>query len=193
MKDQKNIYIKLFASTFYISAFTFGGGFVIIPLMKKKFVDDLHWIEENEMLNLVAIAQSSPGAVAVNAAILLGYRIKGILGALAAILGTVLPPFITLTIVSFFYAAFRDNVVVNAVLKGMQAGIAAVIADVVLNLGANVVKEKDIVSVLIMIGAFVATFFLKVNVIYIIIVCGFIGAVKILIQMKKAKKDGDYR
>jgi len=193
MKDQKNIYIKLFASTFYISAFTFGGGFVIIPLMKKKFVDDLHWIEENEMLNLVAIAQSSPGAVAVNAAILLGYRIKGILGALAAILGTVLPPFITLTIVSFFYAAFRDNVVVNAVLKGMQAGIAAVIADVVLNLGANVVKEKDTVSVLIMIGAFVATFFLKVNVIYIIIVCGFIGAVKILIQMKKAKKDGDYR
>jgi len=193
MKNQKNIYIKLFASTFYISAFTFGGGFVIIPLMKKKFVDDLHWIEENEMLNLVAIAQSSPGAVAVNAAILLGYRIKGILGALVTILGTVLPPFITLTVISFFYEAFRDNIVVNAVLKGMQAGIAAVIADVVLNLGANVVKEKDIVAVIIMVGAFIATFFLKINVMYIIIVCGFIGAAKILIQMKKIQKDGDSR
>ena len=193
MKNQKNIYIKLFASTFYISAFTFGGGFVIIPLMKKKFVDDLHWIEENEMLNLVAIAQSSPGAVAVNAAILLGYRIKGILGALVTILGTVLPPFITLTVISFFYEAFRDNIVVNAVLKGMQAGIAAVIADVVLNLGANVVKEKDIVAVIIMVGAFIATFFLKINVMYIIIVCGFIGAGKILIQMKKIQKDGDSR
>lgn len=193
MMNQKNIYIKLFASTFYISAFTFGGGFVIIPLMKKKFVDDLHWIEENEMLNLVAIAQSSPGAVAVNAAILLGYRIKGILGALVTILGTVLPPFITLTVISFFYEAFRDNIVVNAVLKGMQAGIAAVIADVVLNLGANVVKEKDIVAVIIMVGAFIATFFLKINVMYIIIVCGFIGAAKILIQMKKIQKDGDSR
>ncbi|NLC18203.1 MAG: chromate transporter [Clostridiales bacterium] len=193
MKNQKNIYIKLFASTFYISAFTFGGGFVIIPLMKKKFVDDLHWIEENEMLNLVAIAQSSPGAVAVNAAILLGYRIKGILGALVTILGTVLPPFITLTVISFFYEAFRDNIVVNAVLKGMQAGIAAVIADVDLNLGANVVKEKDIVAVIIMVGAFIATFFLKINVMYIIIVCGFIGAAKILIQMKKIQKDGDSR
>jgi len=193
MKNQKNIYIKLFASTFYISAFTFGGGFVIIPLMKKKFVDDLHWIEENEMLNLVAIAQSSPGAVALNAAILLGYRIKGILGALVTILGTVLPPFITLTVISFFYEAFRDNIVVNAVLKGIQAGIVAVIADVVLNLGANVVKEKDIVAVIIMVGAFIATFFLKINVMYIIIVCGFIGAAKILIQMKKIQKDGDSR
>lgn len=193
MKNQKHIYIKLFTSTFYISAFTFGGGYVIIPLMKKKFVDDLHWIEENEMLDLVAIAQSSPGAVAVNAAILLGYRIKGVSGALVTILGTVLPPFITLTVVSFFYTAFRDNIVVGAVLKGMQAGIAAVIADVVLNLGANIVKEKDIVSVIIMLGAFTATFFLKVNVIYIIIVCGLIGAIKILIQMKKNQKEGDFQ
>ena len=101
MKNKKNIYIKLFISTFYLSAFTFGGGYVIIPLMKKKFVDDLQWIEDDEMLNLTAIAQSSPGAVAVNAAILLGYRVAGILGALVTILGTILPPIITLTIISF--------------------------------------------------------------------------------------------
>ncbi|HQA59044.1 MAG TPA: chromate transporter [Acetivibrio sp.] len=191
MKNKKNIYTKLFISTFYLSAFTFGGGYVIIPLMKKKFVDDLQWIEDDEMLNLTAIAQSSPGAVAVNAAILLGYRVAGILGTLVTILGTVLPPFITLSVISIFYTAFRDNIVVNAVLKGMQAGVAAVIADVVLNLGSNVLKQKDIVSMIIMVGAFIATFFFKINVMYIVLVCGCMGAAKILIQMKKFQKGGD--
>ncbi|NLY17859.1 MAG: chromate transporter [Clostridiaceae bacterium] len=192
MSNKKHIYRKLFTSTFYLSAFTFGGGFVIIPLMKKKFADDLPWVEEGEMLNLAAIAQSSPGAVAVNAAILLGYRVAGIPGALVTISGTILPPFITISVISFFYTAFRDNNVINAVLKGMQAGVAAVIADVVLNLGSKVLKEKDTVSAAIMAGAFITTFFLDINVIYIILVCGCIGAVKIFIQMKKARKDGDF-
>jgi len=191
LKSKKHVYRKLFASTFYLSAFTFGGGYVIIPLMKKKFVDDLQWIEEDEMLNFTAIAQSSPGPVAVNVAMLLGYRIAGVLGALVTILGTILPPLITLSVISIFYTAFRDNAVVNAVLKGMQAGVAAVIADVVMNLGGNVFKQKDIVSVIIMVGAFIATFFLGINVMYIILVCGCIGAVKLLIQMKKVQKDGD--
>lgn len=191
MNSKKHIYMKLFSSTFYLSAFTFGGGYVIIPLMQKKFVDDLKWIDEDEMLNLAAIAQSSPGAVAVNASILLGYRVAGILGAFISILGTVLPPLIIISIISFFYTAFRENIVVNAVLKGMQAGVAAVIADVVLNLGGNVVKEKDLISAFVMISAFIATFFLKINVMYIILVCGCIGAGKIMLQERKNKKDGD--
>lgn len=191
MNNKKHIYMKLFSSTFYLSAFTFGGGYVIIPLMQKKFVDDLKWIDEEEMLNLAAIAQSSPGAVAVNASILLGYRVAGILGAFISILGTVLPPLIIISIISFFYTAFRENIVVNAVLKGMQAGVAAVIADVVLNLGGNVVKEKDLISAFVMISAFIATFFLKINVMYIILVCGCIGAGKIMLQERKNKKDGD--
>lgn len=192
MGGKKKKYIKLFTSTFYLSMFTFGGGFVIIPLMKKKFVDELHFIEEDEMLNLAAIAQSSPGAVAVNAAILLGYRVAGMPGAIVTILGTVLPPLITLSVISLFYNAFRDNAIVNAVLKGMQAGIAAIIADVVLNLGENVLKEKDILSAAIMVGAFASTFFLKINVVYIILVCGGIGALKIIIQMKKKRKDDEF-
>ena len=191
MTNKKHIYTKLFTSTFYLSAFTFGGGYVIISLMKKKFVDDLQWIEEDEMLNLTAIAQSSPGAVSVNASILLGYRVAGIFGALVTVLGTVLPPFITLSVISVFYTAFCDNAVVNAVLKGMQAGVAAVIADVVFNLGSNVLKQKDIVSAIIMVSAFIATFFLGINIMYIILVCGCIGAAKILIQLKKVRKDGD--
>ena len=77
-KNKKKMLWKIFISTLYLSAFTFGGGYVIVTLMKKKFVDDYHWIEENEMLDLVAIAQSSPGAIAVNGAIVVGYKLAGI-------------------------------------------------------------------------------------------------------------------
>lgn len=189
MKNKKETYIKLFTSTFYLSAFTFGGGYVIIPLMKKKFVDELKWIEEEEMMNLTAIAQSSPGAVAVNASILLGYKIAGIAGALVSIMGTILPPLIILSIISLFYTAFRENIVVNAILKGMQAGVAAVIADVVINMSGSISKEKEIISIVVMIGAFAATYFFNVNVMYIILICGIIGALKVVIKGKKEKGD----
>ena len=92
---------KLFVSTLYISAFTFGGGFVIVTFMKKKFVDQLHWIDEAEMLDLTALAQSSPGAIAVNAAILVGWRVAGFAGMLVAVLGTILPPMVILTAISY--------------------------------------------------------------------------------------------
>lgn len=177
MKKDFKIYWTLFTSTFYLSAFTFGGGFVIVPLMKKKFVDELHWIEDKEMLDLTAIAQSSPGAIAVNASILVGYRIAGFFGALVSIFGTILPPLIILSIISVFYTRFRDNVVINALLKGMQAGVVAVIVDVVINLGNSIIKEKQAVSIIIMTGAFIATYFLNINVMYIIIACGLVGAI----------------
>ena len=160
---------KLFFSTLYISTFTFGGGFVIITFMKKKFVDELHWIDENEMLDLAALAQSSPGAIAVNAAILVGWRMAGFAGMLIAIIGTILPP---MTILS---AAFASNVYVALVLKGMQAGVAAVILDVVCELGFKVLKERSAVHLLIMAAAFAATFFWSVNVIFIILAAAFAG------------------
>ena len=181
-------YVKLFTSTFSLSAFTFGGGFVIIPLMKKKFVDEMGWLEEEEMLNYAAIAQSSPGPVAVNAAILVGYRLAGIPGALTAIFGTVLPPLIILSVISLFYEAFRTNPVVSAVLKGMQSGIAAVICDVVLNMGGKVVKKKEWISVLLMLLAFAANFILKINVMYVILVCAVIGVLRVTVFDRKEEK-----
>lgn len=184
-KNRKNILLQLFMSTVYISAFTFGGGFVIITFMKRKFVDTLHWIDEQEMLDLTALAQSSPGAIAVNAAILVGWRVAGFLGMVVAVIGTILPPMIILSVISFFYAAFASNRYVALVLKGMQAGVAAVILDVVCGLGSNVCKEKSIVSILVMIAAFIATFFLNVNVIYIILAAALVGIGKEFFQRKK--------
>lgn len=180
MKKDKAFYWKLFSSTFSLSAFTFGGGFVIIPLMRKKFVEDLSWIDEEEMLDLTAIAQSSPGAIAVNASILIGYRLDGFKGALITVFGTVLPPLIILSMISLFYTAFRDSLIVGYVLRGMQAGVAAVIADVVLTMSADILKEHHIQPVIILVIAFVAAAILHVNVILIILICGVIGALNVL-------------
>lgn len=179
MKKSK-LYWQLFLSTFQLSAFTFGGGFVIIPLMREKFVEKLHWLEEEEMLDLTAIAQSAPGAIAVNASILVGYRVAGVLGALTTVAGTVLPPLITLSVISYFYAAFRSNHFVSLVMKGMGAGVVAVIFNVVLTMGRAVLKEKRLLYLAVLLGAFAAAFFYKVNVIFIILTCGFLGAADIL-------------
>ena len=94
MENKKKVLLKIFISTLYLSAFTFGGGYVIVTLMKKKFVDEYRWIEEDEMLDLVAIAQSAPGAIAVNGAIVVGYKLAGSAGALTAIIATIIPPFV---------------------------------------------------------------------------------------------------
>ena len=162
----RKILIKLFISTLYLSAFTFGGGYVIVTLMKKKFVDEYHWIENDEMLDLVAIAQSAPGAIAVNGAIVVGYKIAGILGVVVAIVATVIPPFLIISIISMFYIIFRENRYIAFMLEGMQSGVGAVIASVSFQMGAGVVK-KGFFNILIMLAAFALNFYFKVNVIYI--------------------------
>ena len=172
----KALYWKLFWSTFQLSAFTFGGGYVIVPLMRRKFVEDLHWIEEDEMMDLTAIAQSTPGAMAVNASVLVGYRVAGVLGAFTTVFATVLPPFLVLSVISLFYAQFRDNWVVNLVMKGMQAGVAAVICDVVFSMGRNILKLRRVLPLIMMAGAFVASWFFGINVVLVILSCAVVGA-----------------
>lgn len=186
MEDKKAVLRKLFLSTLYLSAFTFGGGYVIVTLMKKKFVDQYHWIEEKEMLDLVAIAQSAPGPIAVNGAIVVGYKLAGLLGVAVAILGTIIPPFVIIALVSVCYNAFRSNVIVGKMLEGMQAGVGAVIASVTYEMGAGIVQEKNVISLLIMAGAFLASCVLGVNVVFIVIVCGVLGALRTLVARKNA-------
>ena len=189
-KDIRTLW-TLFSSTFFLSAFTFGGGYVIVPLMKKKFCDQLHWIEEKEILDLTAIAQSSPGPIAVNAAILIGHRIGGFPGALVAILGTVIPPLLIITVISSAYAAFRDNAIVSACLKGMQSGVAAVITDVVIGMGGKIIKAKSAFQIGLMIASFAATWFFGVNVALIILFCGVLSAVMTLYRERKERGRND--
>ena len=161
---------------------------MIVSLMKKKFVDELHWIEEKEMLDLVAIAQSSPGAIAINGAIVVGYKLAGIAGVLVSIIGTVIPPFVIIALLSVCYNVFRTNELVSQMLEGMQAGVGAVIASVTYEMGAGIVKEKDGISLLIMAGAFVASCVFEVNVVYIVIICGLLGVLRTCMSRKGAGK-----
>lgn len=186
-KEKKNhsLLWTLFTSLFSLSAFTFGGGYVIVPLMEKKYVEELKWINEEEMLDLVSIAQSAPGSLAVHAAVLIGYRMDGYLGAAVATLGTVLPPFIIMTIVSFVYLAIRDNWVVNNLLLGMQAAVAAIIINVVYSMGARIVKQKKLVPILMMGFSLVALIVFDLNIIYLLIISGIVGGVTTYFELKK--------
>ena len=175
-KGKGDVLRKLFFSCLYLSTFTFGGGYVIVTLMKKKFVD------------LVAIAQSSPGPIAVNGAIVVGYKLAGILGAMTAILGTIIPPFLIISVISVGYHSFRDSYIISQILEGMQAGVGAVIASVVYEMGVGIVQEKDRISLLIMAGAFAGSCIFNINVVYIIIACGMIGVIRTFLSKKGGEK-----
>lgn len=168
MKGSKR-YLTLFTSSFYLSAFTFGGGYVIVPLLKNKYVDNLNWIDEHEMMDIVAIAQSSPGSLAVNATILVGYKVAGGMGAFISTIATILPPLILLSIISFFYEAFKTNKIINAALLTMSAGVAAVVVDVVIDMAKSVLDQKSTELILIMVFAFIASFIFKINILFIIL------------------------
>lgn len=192
MKQNKNsklnILLKLFFTMLYISSFTFGGGFVIVTLMKKKFVDEMHLLDEKEMLDITSIAQSTPGAIAVNAAVIVGKKTGGAAGIAAAVLGTVIPPITIISVISLFYNAFSENYYVSLILRGMQAGVAAVILDVVCSLSKNSFKSKKILDIILIFLSFVLVFFFKINVIIIILSAAAIGAVSLIISKRRAEK-----
>lgn len=175
---------KLFVSTLYLSAFTFGGGYVIVTLMKSKFVDEYKWLTEKEMLNITAIAQSAPGAIAVNAAIVVGFRLAGLIGVLVAVVGTVIPPFFIISLISVFYDVFRANQIITLLLEGMEAGVAAVVVAVSVEMAFGVIKEKDTILIIMMVLAFIANAVFNVNVIVIILLSILIGLALHFINLK---------
>jgi len=158
----------LFKESFLLSAFTFGGGFVIISLMKKKFVDHYQWIQEREMLDMIAIAQSAPGVIAVNAAIIIGHQLAGFKGIGVTLLGTILPPFLVITLVANSYDVLVQYPYVQIALLGMQAGVGAILLDVVLSLIQGLIKDKAWVWMGVMAIAFFALILFNVHILWII-------------------------
>lgn len=188
-KDYSKLW-TLFKSMFVLSACTFGGGFVIVSLMKKRYVEELKWLDEDEMLDVTAITQSCPGPLPVNASVIIGYRMAGVVGSLTAILGTIIPPMVIISIISLFYNQFRTNPYIATALQVMRAGVAAVIFDVVINLAGNVLKTKRILYIAMMVIAFVATYFLDISAMGVIIVCLCIGLIDLAFTMgKKGRLD----
>ena len=182
------VYFELFKQIFVLSACTFGGGFVIIGMIRKVFADKLHWITEDEILDLTVIAQSTPGPLGVNMAVITGYRIRGVPGALVCALAASLPPMLILSVSSVFYNQFKDNRIIALLLQVMRAGVAAVIVDVVIDLTEKVIKTKKVLWMTLMVAAFIALVVFKVNIIWLIMICGAVGLVNSLTAGKEAVK-----
>lgn len=189
MEKNKNILWTLFKSMFMLSACTFGGGFVIVSLMKKKFVEELEWLSEDEMLDVTAITQSAPGPLPVNASVIIGYRMHGVLGSLVAVLGTIIPPMLVISVICVFYDSFRENRIIALALQVMRAGVAAVILDVTLNLAINVFKTKSVLYITLMIVAFICACFFGVSAMTIIFTCLIIGIIDVIVMIVKEKNN----
>ncbi len=182
-KNYDHFYRALFTSTFLISAFTVGGGYVIIPLLRAKYVDEYGWLTDKETLDLVAIGQSLPGVVAINSTVLMGYRMAGIPGALVAAFATALPPLITISLISLAYDAVAHNPYIELVLKGMQCGATALIVNVAIDLVRKQLKKKLILPLAIIVITFIANFFFDVNIMALVLIDGLVGLV--LMREKK--------
>ena len=185
-KNLEQLWI-LFKSMFLLSACTFGGGFVIVSLMKKKFVEELKWLEEDEMLDITAITQSSPGPLPDNASVIIGYRMQGIPGSLAAVLGTILPPMFVISLICVFYTEFRQNLYIAAALQVMRAGVAAVILDVTWNLAKNVWNSHSVFYTSLMVLSFCGAYFFGVSAMIIILICLVIGITEAVLTSYKKK------
>jgi len=124
----------IFVSFLKIGMFTFGGGYAMLPLIERELITKRKWIEQKEFLDLLTLAQSVPGPIAVNTAVFVGYKVRGLRGAAAALLGTVTPSFVIILVIAIFFAGIRQNPVVDAAFKGMRPAVVALIIGPVLTL-----------------------------------------------------------
>lgn len=132
-----NQYWELFKIFFRIGAFTIGGGYAMVPLIEDEIVAKRKWIKSEDFLDLLAIAQSSPGILAVNIAIFVGYRLKGMKGSLVTSLGAILPSFLMILAIALFFQQFKDNVYVEKIFKGIRPAVVALIAAPTFKLGKS--------------------------------------------------------
>lgn len=169
MREKLRLCLWLAKINLFISAFTFGGGYVVVPMVRKYFLEKKDLFTERELLEMAAISQSTPGAIAINLVALAGYRVGGPLGLAVSCVCAVLPPLLLLSLISLFYTAVISNPVVAAVLKGMQAGVAALIVDFLVDMTRVIVKERSLFLDALVVLSFLLSFFTRLNVIFILL------------------------
>ncbi len=167
--------LKLFTTFFKINAITFGGGYTIVPVVKDMFVNDLKAIDEDEMLDIVALAQSGPGAMAISTSLLTGYKLRGPVGALVCLVASVLPCLIILGLISKFYTEFKQNTYINAALKGIGGVISAVLFITVFRMGKTAYKKHPVFSGILMVVVFVAGYFTSIHTAILILFSAIVG------------------
>lgn len=186
MKPSKKRLWQLFLTFLKIGGFTFGGGYAMIPLIQKETVENKGWITDEDILEIIAIAESTPGPIAINSATFVGYRTAGFWGAVCATTGVVLPSFLIILGISFVLRQFQELKAVQYAFNGIRAGVLALLFKALWTMYKK--SPKGWASYVVMAGAFVATAFLKINVLYVIVGCAVFGIVTSLIAKKEVEK-----
>lgn len=177
---------SLFLITFKLGAITFGGGYVMVPLFVGEFVQKRDWLKQEDMMNMVALSQSVPGAIAINCSVLVGYRLRKVKGAIVTVLGSMLPSLITLTIVTFIYQEFRDNVYVAAALRGVRAAVVALLVSAFWSFTKPF--RKDLIAAIAFAAALLLSLLTDINSIYIILGAIIFGIAVGVLRVKDAPK-----
>ena len=178
--------LQLFISTFTISM-TANSGYAMLGVLKSRFVDKYKWFTKEEMDDYIALAQSSPGPTAVNSAVLIGYQGAGFAGALSAVMGVILPPFIMMVLVTLFYTFISTNPYVRIFIDGMQAGVCAMLIDVMAGLFQGVAKKKNVLYYIIMVISFLFVRLTDYSIFFLAVACILTAVIKTLLTTKGVK------
>ena len=180
----KNL-LQVFFTFFKIGAFTFGGGYAMIPLIQRETVENKSWVTDEDILDIVAIAESTPGPIAINAATFVGYRVAGLMGAFCATLGVVLPSLLIITAISYILEAFQSMKAVQYAFMGIRAAVLALILKAFWGMFRK--TKKDILNYCITAGAFVLVALLNVNVLLVIALCAVVGLISSIAAERRSK------
>jgi len=173
MSNKTRQIFTLFLTFLKIGAFTFGGGYAMIPLIQREIAEDKKWITDDDILDIIAIAESTPGPIAINAATFVGYKVCGFWGAFFSTLGIVIPSFVIIALLSFIIREFQELKAVKYAFYGIRAGVLALVFKAFFTMYKK--SPKNIISYVISIGAFIAAGIFKVNVLIVIIACAIVG------------------
>ena len=180
---EKNKSLELFLTFLRIGAFTFGGGYAMIPLIQKETVENKKWITDEDILEVVAIAESTPGPIAVNSATFVGYRVGGVKGAACATLGVVLPSFVVISVISLILSEFEHFRAVRYAFFGIRAGVLALLVKALVQMIKN--SEKKPVPMIISLAAFIFAGILGANVLLILAASAVAGLAYSILEAKK--------
>ncbi len=186
MKTSFKQLFQIFFSFFKIGAFTFGGGLAMIPLIQKEAVEKQAWVTDDDILEIVAIAESTPGPIAINAATFVGYRAGGVLGSAAATFGTVLPSFVIIYVISFVLRQFQALPAVQYAFWGIRAGVMAMLLKAAVTMFQK--SKKGLIPYIAMAAAFILTVFFNVHILIIIACCAAFGLITSLMQERRLGK-----
>ncbi len=186
MKAHFNMLWSLFLTFFKIGGFTFGGGYAMIPLIQKEAVERKGWVTDDDILEIIAIAESTPGPIAINAATFVGYRTCGFWGAVCATFGVVLPSFVIILTISYVLQQFQQLKLVQYAFNGIRVGVLALLFKALWTMYKK--SPKGWAAYAVMGGAFVLTAFLKVNVLWVIIGCALFGLVTAGLAERRAEE-----